>query len=575
MPIRDATAVGSFGDWNSEGHNTLIDVLDRACQRFPNQVAFTHSGCHLRYADLDRLSCDFAAYLQHCTALEPGDRFAIQLPNLLQYPVVLFGALRAGLVVVNINPLFTAAEMLKQYQDSGAKGLLVLSLMADKVASILDQTAIETLILTEQGDALPLWKRWPVNASIRYLKRLIPEYQLPQALQYRDVLRRGRELNFEPPVLVSDDLAMLQYTGGTTGQAKGVMLSQGNLVANLMQVKALFGSVIEPGRELMIAPLPLYQSYSITVSCMLMIEIGAQVVLITNPNNIPAFVHELRRWQFTLFSGLSPLFSALCTQPDFHYLNFKRLKLTISGGMALLPDVAEQWQQATGCPIVEGYGLTETSPIICANPPNAMHLGAIGLPVAATEIRLLDEDGVAVPEGGSGELCVRGPQVMQGYWNQPRATDQVLGPDGWLRTGDIASIDAQGYLTLVDRKHDVIHVGGFNVYPNELERVIGCHPDVEDCVVVGVPNDDQGESIKLYLVASNPELTIQQIRQYCRERLTAYKIPSQVEFRTELPHSAVGKTLRRALRDAEQSKRHQGANVMARIQLKEAPLYID
>ncbi len=576
MLTRDDTVTSSAESLDFEGYNTLTDVLDRACQRFPEHIAFSNFGCHLRYHELAQRSRDFAAYLQHCTSLKPGDRFAIQLPNLLQYPVVLFGALRAGLVIVNTNPLYTSSELLRQYSDAKVKGLVVLANMASKVEAILDQTDIDTLIVTELGDALPIWKRWPMSASVRYLKRSIPDYQLPTALDYRQVLQRGQALSFVAPAIAAQDLAMLQYTGGTTGLAKGVMLSHRNLLANLIQVKSLLHGVTEPGREVMIAPLPLYHIYSFTVSCMLMVEMGAQVVLITNPEDIPAFVHELRRWNFTIFSGLPPLFAALCQQPDFHYLKFRRLKLTISGGMALTAEVAEQWQQTTGCAVVEGYGMSETSPIISVNPPDAIKLGSIGLPIPATEVRLIDDDGVTVPVGGSGELCVRGAQVMQGYWNQPQETARVLDVDGWLRTGDIASIDAQGYLTIVDRKKDVINVSGFNVYPNELESVVSAHPDVEDCVVVGVPDPEQGEAIKLYLVSSNAELNVQQIRQYCRERLTAYKIPSQVEFRAELPHSPVGKVLRRKLREAEYAKWFSGgAAAVVSDSVKQAPFFID
>ncbi|MEH6651939.1 MAG: AMP-binding protein [Motiliproteus sp.] len=557
MLRRDDVATPVTGVLDFEGYGNLIDVLERAWQRYPEHIAFSNLGSDLSYCELDQKSRDFAAYLQCSTVLQPGDRFAIQLPNLLQYPIVLFGALRAGLVVVNISPQQNVDELQHQLCDSGAKGLLLQACAASQLETVIEQTKLNTVIVTEQGDALPNWKRFFVNASARYLKTGVPAYhQLPGAVDYCHVMQQGSRLAFSSLEISGADLALLQYSGGTTALSKAAMLTHHNLLANLIQVKLALNGVTEPGCETVIAPLPLYHLYSFTVSCMLMLEIGAKVVLISDSQDTNAFIHELKRHEFTIFSGSNTLFSDLCQQSAFSSLRFDRLKLTISGGMALNPAVAECWQQLTGCSILEGYGLAETAPIISVNPPAAARLGSIGLPVAGTEIRLVDDDGAEVPVGGSGELCVRGAQVMQGYWKQPQQTAQVFDDDGWLRTGDIASIGERGYLTLVDRKKDVINVSGFSVYPSELEQVISAHPDVDDCVVVGVPGFEQGEQVKLYLVSANPDLTVQQIRQHCRERLTAYKIPSQVEFRKELPRSAVGKVLRRALRDAEQQKRH-------------------
>ena len=576
MSIKEPIPNRSDDVLNFGSYTTLIDVLDHAWQRYPQLPAFNNFGCALSYSELERRSRDFAAYLQHRTSLQRGDRIAIQLPNLLQYPIVLFGALRAGLVVVNTNPLYTSSELLHQFKDSGAKGLVVLANMASKVEPILEQTAIETLIITEIGDALPFWKRCLMNTTVRYVKRLVPAYRLPTALSYSRVMQQGERLQFSAPTLAGDDLALLQYTGGTTGVAKGAMLSHRNLVANLIQVKGMLDSVTEAGSEIAIAPLPLYHIYSFTVSCMLMMEIGAQVVLITNPRDIPGFIRELQRWKFTVFSGLNTLFVALCKQPDFKQLDFDRLKLTISGGMALSRDAAENWQAITGCAVLEGYGMTETAPIISVNPPTAIQLGTIGLPIRATEVRLIDDEGLEVPVGESGELCVRGPQVMAGYWQQPDETALVLDADGWLKTGDIARTDERGYLTIVDRKKDVINVSGFNVYPNELETVALTHPDIADCVAIGLPDADHGELIRLYVISSNPQLSVQEIRQYCRERLTAYKVPAQVEFRDELPRSNIGKVLRRALRDEVLHKRNngtQGGSYSASI--KAAPLSLD
>ncbi len=539
-------------------YTTLVDVLDQAWRRYPQLPAFNNFGCALSYDQLECRSRDFAAYLQHRTSLQPGDRIAIQLPNLLQYPIVLFGALRAGLVIVNTNPLYSSSEMLHQFKDSGAKGLVVLANMASKVEAILEQTAIETLIITELGDALPFSKRCLVNASVRYLKRLVPDYRLPTAQRYSRVMQQGKRLQFVAPTIAADDLALLQYTGGTTGAAKGVMLSHRNLLANLIQVKQMLGCATEVGAEIAIAPLPFYHIYSFTVSCMLMMEIGAQVVLITNPRDIASFIRELQRWKFTVFSGLDTLFVDLCQQSDFHRLDFSRLRLTLSSGMVLATEVAEQWQRVTGCAVLEGYGMTETGPVISVNPPGAIELGSIGLPIKATAVRLIDDEGVEVPVGESGELCVRGPQVMAGYWQHPHETALVLGADGWFKTGDIARVNENGYLTIVDRKQDVINVSGFNVYPSELESVALTHPDIVDCVAIGLPDADHGELIKLYVISGNSQLSVQDIRQYCRERLIAYKVPAQVEFRDELPRSAIGKVLRRALRDEALQKRLNG-----------------
>lgn len=547
---RGQNSVAATDTLDYRGMTSLVDVLDRTSRRYPGRPAFSNLGTTINYRQLDHQARDFAAFLQNCTSLQPGDRFAIQLPNLIQYPVVLLGALRAGLVVVNLNPLHCPIELKHQLQDSGARGLVVLANAAKKVESILDQTDIEHLIVTEVGDALPAWKRALVNVSVRYLKKMVPEYSLPTAIDYIDALQRGKDYEYMPPPVKLDDLAMLQYTGGTTGRPKGACLSHRNLLANLIQVRRLLDQETEPGAEVLVAPLPLYHIYSLTVSCMLMIEIGAEVVLITNPRDLTAFVRQLRRCRPTLFIGLNTLFAELLSEPGFDKLSWPDLKWTLSGGMPLNPEVAEQWQRCTEAKLLEGYGLTETSPIISVNPPDAIKPGSIGVPIPATEIRLVDEDGMEVPISGCGELCVRGPQVMQGYWQRPDETAAVIDAQGWLHTGDIVRLDAQGYLTVIDRKKDMINVSGFSVYPNEVEMVVRAHPDVEDCVVIGVPDPVSGEQVKLFVVASNPLLSVKQLREYCRERLSGYKVPSQVEFRNELPKSQVGKVLRRLMRDS-------------------------
>ncbi|WP_210396195.1 AMP-binding protein [Motiliproteus sediminis] len=536
---------------SGQDYHTLLDVFDRACQRYGTRPAFTSLGYSISFQELERQSRAFAAYLQCHTDLQPGDRIAIQLPNLIQYPVVLFGALRAGLVVVNTNPLYTTQEMLHQFSDAGIRALVVLSNLADKVEKILPRFGIDHLIITDLGDALPLWRRLLVNTVVRHVKKLVPAYQLPSAISYRQALGLGQGERYQAPDIDPDDLAILQYTGGTTGIAKGAMLSHSNLVANVRQVKKAIGGIFDPEGEIAIAPLPLYHIYSFTVNCMVMMEAGVQVVLIANPRDIPAFVKELKRYRFSFFTGLNTLFVALCKNPEFQKLDFSRLKVTLSGGMALTRSAADSWRAVTGHGINEGYGLTETSPVVSLNPPGSAQLGTIGVPMPETEVRLIDDEGAVVPVGGVGELCVRGPQVMQGYWKQPLETDAVLDADGWFRTGDVAQVQDDGYIRIVDRKKDMIIVSGFNVYPGELEEVIVSHPDVEECAVVGLPHEVTGEQIKAYVVSRNAELTVKELRDYCRERLTAYKVPALVEFRSELPKSNVGKVLRRQLRDAE------------------------
>jgi len=536
-----------------DSYRTLLDVVDNACQRFAQRPAFTALGHSISFAELDRQSRAFAAYLQQHTDLQPGDRIAIQLPNLIQYPVALFGALRAGLIVVNTNPLYTPQEMLHQFSDSGARALVVLANFASKVEKIAPQFAFDYLIVTELGDALPTGRRWLVNAAVRYLKKLVPEYHLAAAISFRRTLALGAEAEYRAPQTDPEAVAILQYTGGTTGVAKGAMLSHRNLVANIRQVHHAIGGIFASTGEIAIAPLPLYHIYSFTVNCMVMMEAGVQVVLIPNPRDIPNFVKELKKYPFSFFSGLNTLFVALCHNADFKQLDFSHLKVTLSGGMALTCAAAESWQAITGCGINEGYGLTETSPVVALNPPGAARLGTIGLPMPETEVRLIDDEGVVLPAGAIGELCVRGPQVMQGYWQQPQETAAVLDAQGWFRTGDIAQIQEDGYLRIVDRKKDLIIVSGFNVYPCELEEVISSHPDVVECAVVGLPHEVHGEQVKAYVVSANPELTVQGVRDYCRDRLTAYKVPALVEFRSELPKSNVGKVLRRVLRDGDRA----------------------
>ena len=551
---RDKYPDGIPAEIDPSSYRNVLSVLREACERFADRPAFSNLGHALSYRDLYRLSGDFGAWLQHHTDLKPGDRIAIQLPNVLQYPVALFGALRAGLVVVNTNPLYTVRELEHQFGDSGVKALLCLANMADRVEQVLPRTSIRYLLITELGDLLPTPKRLLVNAVVRYVKRLVPAYHLPEAVPLREALRRGhrkalREADPEP-----ECTAVLQYTGGTTGVAKGAMLSHRNLVANMLQCRPLMGQRLHEGEEVMVAPLPLYHIYAFTVHCMVMLLIGAHNVLVTNPRDLDAFVRDLRRQPFTGMVGLNTLFVALCNHEGFRALDFSRMKATFSGGMALQRPVAERWKAVTGCEVAEGYGMTETSPVVSVNPFENNRLGTIGLPLPSTHCKVVDEAGLPLPFGEPGELCVKGPQVMKGYWRRPEATAEAFDAEGWLRTGDIAVIEPDGYLRIVDRKKDMILVSGFNVYPNELEDVLAALPGVLQCAAIGVPDPVAGERIRMFVVR-RPGATLDEdtVMRHLRENLTGYKRPHEVEFRDSLPTTNVGKILRRALREELQA----------------------
>ncbi|WP_110661588.1 AMP-binding protein [Salinicola socius] len=536
-----------------EAFASINDIIAEACERFADKPAFSCLGHTLSYRDVDRLSGDFAAWLQHETDLEPGDRIAIQLPNVLQFPVAVFGALRAGLVVVNTNPLYTEREMRHQFRDAGVKAILVLANMAHKLEKVLDQTDIRHVYVTEMADLHPWPKRSLINGVVRYVKKLVPRYSLPDSIGFRHALTVGSRHKADVVVSHGGDVAALQYTGGTTGVAKGAMLTHHNLIANMLQTKQVVGRALVEGEETIIAPLPCYHIYTFTVNCLFAMVTGQHNILIPNPRDIAGFVKTLSKTPFTVFVGLNTLFNALCQRDDFKALDFSRLKMTISGGMALTQTVAQRWQQATGIGIVEGYGLTETSPIALVNPPEAPQIGTIGKPVPGTSVQVVDDDGRALPRGERGELCVKGPQVMKGYWNRPDDTARALDADGWLRTGDMAVILDDGYVKIVDRKKDMILVSGFNVYPNEIEEVVAGHPDVVEAAAVGVPDEETGEAVKLFVVARNDRLDPQALRQWCKKELTGYKVPKFVELRDELPKSNVGKVLRRELRDEASS----------------------
>ena len=541
-----------MGDYAS-----VVEVFERACKRFAERPAFSNLGVTLTYADLDRHSAAFAAWLQHHTDLAPGERIAVQMPNVLQYPIAVFGAMRAGLIVVNTNPLYTEREMRHQFKDSGARALVYLNMFGQRVQNVLPDTGIEYLIEAKMGDLLPAAKGWLINTVVDKLKKMVPAYHLPQALSFKQVLRQGRDLRRTPVSRTLDDVAVLQYTGGTTGLAKGAMLTHRNLVANMQQVLACFSQhgpdgqpLIKEGQEVMIAPLPLYHIYAFTANCMCMTATGNHNVLITNPRDIPGFIKELGKWRFSALLGLNTLFVALMDHPGFASLDFSSLKVTNSGGTALVKATAERWETLTGCRIVEGYGLTETSPVASTNPYGTLaRLGTVGIPVVGTAFKVIDDQGQELPLGERGELCIQGPQVMKGYWQQPEATAEALDAEGWFKTGDIAVIDAEGFTRIVDRKKDMIIVSGFNVYPNEVEDVLMGHPQVASCAVIGVPDERSGEAVKLVVVPRAGGVSVEELKTFCKANLTGYKVPKHIVLRDSLPMTPVGKILRRELRD--------------------------
>ena len=552
---KDKYPVGVAAEINPDQYPNILAVLKESCQRFADKPAFSNLGKTLTYGEIYKLSGDFAAYLQKHTDLKPGDRIAVQLPNVLQYPIVVFGAMRAGLVVVNTNPLYTARELEHQFNDSGAKALICLANMAHLAEQVVPKTGVKTVIVTEVGDMLPTFKRLLVNAVIKHVKKMVPAYNLPKAVKLNDALAKGRDQSFAEATPSNDDIAVLQYTGGTTGVAKGAMLTHRNLVANMLQVKALMGANLNEGCEVLIAPLPLYHIYAFTFHCMAMMLIGGHNILLTNPRDLPAVVKDLAKYRFTGFVGLNTLFVALCNNEDFRKLDFSSLKLTVSGGMALQLATAERWKEVTGCAICEGFGMTETSPVATVNPFSAIQLGTIGIPVPSTLCKVVNDDGQELAIGEIGELCVKGPQVMKGYWQRQEATDEILDAEGWLKTGDIGLIQEDGYLRIVDRKKDMILVSGFNVYPNELEDVLATLPGVLQCAAIGVPDEKSGEAIKVFVVVKPGEsLTKEQVMEHMRANLTGYKVPKAVEFRDVLPTTNVGKILRRELRDEELKK---------------------
>jgi long-chain acyl-CoA synthetase len=533
-----------------DAYASLKEIFEQSCKRFGELPAYSNMGASITYGALDRQSREFGAYLQKVIGLKKGDRVAIMLPNLLQYPVALFGTLRAGMTVVNVNPMYTARELEHQLNDSGATVIVVLENFAHTLQQVLAKTPIKTVITTQVGDLFPQPKALLTNLVVKHVKKMVPPWHIPNAIEFRDVLRQGRAHTLDDVPLNHDDVAFLQYTGGTTGVAKGAILTHRNLVANVQQVAAWIARDLLDGKETAILPLPLYHVYALTSNLVFM-KIGAHVVLITNPRDLPTFIEALRKHRFTAMVGVNTLYNALLNAPGFASVTTRDLKMANAGGMAVQRVVAEKWKQVTGVPIMESYGLTETSPAAISNPLDIEEwTGAIGVPIPSTEAAILDDRGVEVAVGEVDEICIRGPQVMKGYWNRPDETAKVFTSDGWFRTGDMGFMDPRGYFKITDRKKDMIVVSGFKVFPNEVEDVVMMHPGVLEVAAIGVSDPRSGEAVKLIVVRKDPALTEQALLEHCRVNLTGYKIPKIIDFRTEpLPKSPVGKILRRLLRE--------------------------
>jgi long-chain acyl-CoA synthetase len=548
----DAYPPGIPAEVNVRPYPSLRDLLEQSCLRFRDKTAFVNMGVSMTYSELDRLSRDFGAYLQNDLGLHKGDRVAIMLPNLLQYPVALFGALRAGMIVVNVNPLYTAAELGQQLADSGASAIVVLENFAHTLEQALPKTQLRHVVTTRLGDLFPPARRWIVNLVVQHVKHMVPPWRIPGAIAFRHSLSRGARRTLHEADLGPDDIAFLQYTGGTTGRAKGAILSHANMVANVEQTAVWIAVTLKEGEETVITALPLYHIFALTANLLVFMKLGGRNVLITNPRDIPRFVAELRKTRFTAITGVSTLFGALLDAPGFDEVcaaNRGALKVAVAGGMSVQRSVAERWQRAMGVPLIEGYGLTEASPIVCGNPFDAKEFsGKIGVPVPSTEVVILDEHDREVPLGEVGEICVRGPQVMRGYWNAPDETATAFTPDGWLRTGDMARMDQRGFIEFVDRRKDMIVVSGFKAYPAEIEDVAMLHPGVKDAGAVGVPDRHSGEAVALFVVKRDPGLSAEALLEHCAKHLTRYKLPKRIEFREQLPKTPLGKILRRQLK---------------------------
>lgn len=532
-----------------EQYSSLMAMFDESVEKFGDRPAVTNLGVTLTYRELDQKARDFASYLQNELGLQKGDKLALMMPNLLQYPVCLFGAFRAGLAVVNVNPLYTPRELEHQLNDSEANAIVILANFGDTLEKVAHKTNLKHIIVTQVGDMCSQPKRFIVNFVVKHFKKMVPNFNLEQSHSFVDAMQKGAEQDVNPVELTSDDTAFLQYTGGTTGVSKGAILTHRNMVANVLQTHAWMGPFLNEGKETIITALPLYHIFSLCVNCLLFAKAGGHNIYITNPRDMKDFCKTLKKYPFTAMTGVNTLFNGLLNTPAFRELDFSQLKLSVGGGMAVQKSVAERWQELTKTPLLEGYGLTETSPVVSMNPLDLeSYNGTIGLPLPSTDVEIRDEDGNLVEIGQPGELWVKGPQVMKGYLNRPKETAEVLKDDGWLATGDMATIDEEGYLRIVDRKKDMILVSGFNVYPNEIEDVVALHPGVLEVAAIGEPDEVKGEVVKVVVVKKDSTLTEEDVIKHTREHLTGYKVPKVVEFREELPKSNVGKILRKELR---------------------------
>jgi long-chain acyl-CoA synthetase len=532
-----------------DSYDSIPDIFEQSFKKYPNNGAFHNMGTTISYSELEEKSGQFASYLQHTLGLKQGARVALMMPNILQYPIALFGILRAGMVAVNVNPLYTARELEHQLNDSEAEAIVIFANSAHILEKVKDKTKVKNIVVTSIGDMLSFPKSIIVNFVLKYVKKMVPAWNIPEAITFKEALESGAGKAFNRPDIKRDDIAFLQYTGGTTGVSKGAILTHDNIVSNVLQAKEWIKNKLEDGREIIITPLPLYHIFSLTANCLIFSSIGGINVLITNPRDIPGFVKELSKWKFTAITGVNTLFNALLNNEEFRQLDFSSLKVALGGGMAVQRPVAERWQEVTKNPLVEGYGLTETSPLACFNPLTMTSFsGFIGLPVSNTMACIKDENGQNLSIDEVGEICIKGPQVMKGYWKRPEETAKVMTEDGYFRTGDIGVMNKEGFFKIVDRKKDMILVSGFNVYPNEIEDVVAGHDKVLECAAIGVPDDKSGEVVKLFVVKKDNTLTVEELKVFCKENLTGYKVPKVYEFRDDLPKTNVGKILRRELR---------------------------
>lgn len=538
---------------NPDAYQSLVEIINKISRQYHDQPAFYNMGVTLTYSQIDKYSRDFAAYLQNDLKLQKGSRIAIMLPNVLQYPIAMYGALRAGLIVVNVNPLYTADELTYQLNNSGTETIVALTNFAATVQKALPKTpAVKNVIITNIGDMFSPVRSFIMNAVLKYVYKKIPDWNIPHAIKFKTALEKGNDLAFKPVELSNQDIAFLQYTGGTTGISKGASLTHRNLIANIQQADAWFKGALKDKQEIIITALPLYHIFSLLANCLFFSKVGGLNVLITNPRDIPSMVKDMGKFKFTAITGVNTLFNALLKDPNFAKLDFSKLHLALGGGMAVQRVVAEKWQEVTGAPLLEAYGLTETSPCLTINPSNLKsYNGTIGLPVPSTDICILDDNQNEVALGQAGEIAVKGPQVMRGYWENPSETAKVFTKDGWLLTGDIGTIDENGYVRILERKKDMILVSGFNVYPNEIEGILARLQGVREVAVVGVEDEHSGEAVKAFIVKDDPQLTASDVITFARQHLTPYKVPRQIEFCQELPKTNVGKILRRALRDEQ------------------------